>query len=149
MTGAQWDDDARRWTVETDQGDVSARVLISAAGALSEPSTPDIEGIDDFQGHTFHSARWDHDYDLEGKRVAVIGTGASAIQFVPTIAPKVAQMHVFQRTAPWIMPHSDRPDPPRSSAACTAASRCCRSWSAAASTARASCSCSASSSSPS
>jgi cyclohexanone monooxygenase len=109
VTGARWDDDARRWTVETDQGDVSARVLISAAGALSEPSTPDIEGIYAFHGHTFHSARWDHDHDLEGKRVAVIGTGASAIQFVPTIAPDVAQMHVFQRTAPWIMPHSDRP----------------------------------------
>jgi cation diffusion facilitator CzcD-associated flavoprotein CzcO len=109
VTGARWEDDAQRWIVETDQGAVSARVLVSAAGALSEPSTPDIEGIDSFQGHTFHSARWDHDYDLKGKRVAVIGTGASAIQFVPTIAPDVAQMHVFQRTAPWIMPHSDRP----------------------------------------
>jgi len=109
VTGARWDDDAQRWTVETDHGDVIARVLVSAAGALSEPSTPDIPGLDSFQGHAFHSARWDHDYDLEGKRVAVIGTGASAIQFVPTIAPDVAQMHVFQRTAPWIMPHSDRP----------------------------------------
>jgi cation diffusion facilitator CzcD-associated flavoprotein CzcO len=109
VTGAYWNDDVQRWTVETEHGDVSARVLVSAAGALSEPSTPDIPGLDSFKGHAFHSARWDHDHDVRGERVAVIGTGASAIQFVPTIAPDVAQMHVFQRTAPWIMPHSDRP----------------------------------------
>ena len=108
VTGASWDDGERRWTVESDAGTVRARVLISAAGALSDPRTPDIEGLEDFQGHTFHSAQWDHDYDVTGKRVAVIGTGASAIQFVPAIAPDVEQMHVFQRTAPWIMPHSDR-----------------------------------------
>jgi cation diffusion facilitator CzcD-associated flavoprotein CzcO len=109
VAGAAWDADASRWTLETDRGDVSARVLVSAAGALSEPSTPHIPGMDSFEGHAFHSARWDHDYDLKGKKVAVIGTGASAIQFVPAIAPDVAQVHVFQRTAPWIMPHSDRP----------------------------------------
>jgi cation diffusion facilitator CzcD-associated flavoprotein CzcO len=109
VTGAEWDDEAERWVVESSGGTVRARVLVSAAGALSDPKTPDIEGLDRFEGHTFHSAQWDHDYDVEGKRVAVIGTGASAIQFVPAIAPKVAQMHVFQRTAPWIMPHSDRP----------------------------------------
>jgi cation diffusion facilitator CzcD-associated flavoprotein CzcO len=82
---------------------------VSAAGALSDPKTPEIEGIDRFQGRMFHSAQWDHEYDLKDKRVAVIGTGASAIQFVPAIAPDVRQMHVFQRTAPWIMPHTDRP----------------------------------------
>jgi cation diffusion facilitator CzcD-associated flavoprotein CzcO len=109
VTGADWDESERRWHVETDRGAVSARVLVSAAGALSDPSTPEIEGLERFRGHTFHSARWDHDYDLKGKRVAVVGTGASAIQFVPAIAPDVAQMHVFQRTAPWIMPHTDRP----------------------------------------
>ncbi|MET0816440.1 MAG: NAD(P)/FAD-dependent oxidoreductase [Solirubrobacteraceae bacterium] len=109
VTGAQWDDDAQRWSVETDRGELSARVLVSAAGALSDPKNPEIEGLERFRGATFHSAQWDHDYDLEGKRVAVIGTGASAIQFVPAIAPDVAQMHVFQRTAPWIMPHTDRP----------------------------------------
>jgi cation diffusion facilitator CzcD-associated flavoprotein CzcO len=109
VTGAEWDDDARRWTVETDRGSLRARVLISAAGALSDPKTPDIPGLDRFQGHAFHSAEWDHDYDLAGKRLAVIGTGASAIQFVPAIAPKTAQLHVFQRTAPWVVPHSDRP----------------------------------------
>src|SRR5690242_7799727 len=109
VTGAEWDEDAQRWLVDTDRGSVSARVLVSAAGALSDPKTPEIEGLDRFQGHTFHSAQWDHDYDVRGKRVAVVGTGASAIQFVPAIAPDVARMHVFQRTAPWIMPHSDRP----------------------------------------
>ena len=109
VTGAAWDEDEQRWIVETDNGTVRARVLVSAAGALSDPKTPDIEGLDRFQGHTFHSAQWDHDYDVEGKRIAAIGTGASAIQFVPAIAPKTAQVHVFQRTAPWIMPHTDRP----------------------------------------
>src|SRR5829696_6327660 len=109
VTGADWDDDERRWHVETTQGSVSARVLISAAGALSDPKTPEIGGLDSFKGRMFHSARWDHTYDVTGKRVAVIGTGASAIQFVPAIAPKVERMHVFQRTAPWIMPHTDRP----------------------------------------
>ena len=109
VTGSHWDEDDARWVVETSGGTLRARVLISAAGALSDPKRPDIEGLERFEGHTFHSAQWDHDYDVTGKRVAVIGTGASAIQFVPAIAPKVAQMHVFQRTAPWIMPHSDRP----------------------------------------
>jgi cation diffusion facilitator CzcD-associated flavoprotein CzcO len=108
VTGAAWDEEGSRWVVETTAGTVRARVLVSAAGALSDPKRPDVEGLDRFQGHSFHSAQWDHDYDVTGKRVAVIGTGASAIQFVPAIAPKVAQMHVFQRTAPWIMPHSDR-----------------------------------------
>src|SRR5215218_2928430 len=109
VTGAAWDEDTERWVIEADAGSLRARVLVSAAGALSDPKTPDIEGIERFQGHTFHSAQWDHGYDVKGKRVAVIGTGASAIQFVPAIAPDVAQMHVFQRTAPWIMPHTDRP----------------------------------------
>jgi cation diffusion facilitator CzcD-associated flavoprotein CzcO len=109
VTGADWDEQDERWVVATDRGDVRARVLVSAAGALSDPKTPDIPGIDRFEGHTFHSAEWDHDYDVTGKRVAAIGTGASAIQFVPAIAPRTARLHVFQRTAPWIMPHTDRP----------------------------------------
>ncbi len=109
VTGADWDEDEQRWHVATDRGEVRARVLVSAAGALSDPRTPDIEGLDRFEGTMFHSARWDHAFDVTGKRVAVIGTGASAIQFVPAIAPRVEQLHVFQRTAPWIMPHSDRP----------------------------------------
>jgi cation diffusion facilitator CzcD-associated flavoprotein CzcO len=112
VTGAAWDEEARRWTVETDRGAVRARILISAAGALSDPKRPDIPGIDRFQGRMFHSAQWDHSYDVAGKRVAAIGTGASAIQFVPAIAPQVEQLYVYQRTAPWVMPHSDRPIKP-------------------------------------
>jgi cation diffusion facilitator CzcD-associated flavoprotein CzcO len=87
---------------------VRTRVLVSAMGPLHRPSIPDLPGLEDFKGRTFHSAEWDHDYDLTGKRVAVIGTGASAIQFVPQIAPKVASLTVFQRTPPWILPKPDR-----------------------------------------
>jgi cation diffusion facilitator CzcD-associated flavoprotein CzcO len=112
VTGAAWDEQARRWTVDTDRGALHARILISAAGALSDPKLPDIDGIDRFQGHMFHSAQWDHSYDVAGRRVAAIGTGASAIQFVPAIAPEVEQLYVYQRTAPWVMPHSDRPIKP-------------------------------------
>src|SRR5918998_1622376 len=103
-------DDEGGWLIETDEGeDVSARVLISAMGPLTEPKVPDLPGLDEFEGETWHSARWNHDYDLTGKRVASIGTGASAIQYVPKIQPEVEQLHVFQRTAPWIAPHSSRP----------------------------------------
>ena len=78
-------------------------------GPLAEPKTPPLEGLGSFEGETFHSARWNHDYDLKGKRVAAVGTGASAIQFVPEIQKDVAQLHVIQRTPPWIMPHPNRP----------------------------------------
>lgn len=106
---ALWDAPAQRWRLQTSRGEMSARVLVAAGGPLSEPSTPGVAGIDRFQGKVFHSARWDHDHDLTGERVAVIGTGASAIQFVPEIQPKVDELHVFQRTAPWIMPRRSRP----------------------------------------
>ena len=86
------------------------------------------------RGETFHSARWNHDYDLKGKRVAAVGTGASAIQFVPEIQKDVAQLHVIQRTPPWVMPHPNRPIRRRGSGASTRASRRCRSSCAAAST---------------
>lgn len=110
VTGASWSEDEGRWTITTDAGeDVSARVLISAMGPLTEPAIPDLPGLDEFEGETWHSARWNHDYDLKGKRVASIGTGASAIQYVPRIQPEVEQLHVFQRSAPWITPHSTRP----------------------------------------
>ena len=109
VTGAAWDDEAARWDVETTTGTVRARVLVTAAGPLFEPKALELPGLERFAGRVFHSARWDHDYDLAGKRVAVIGTGASAIQFVPEIAPEVEQLHVFQRTAPWVMPHPSRP----------------------------------------
>lgn len=109
VTGAGWDEDAGRWTVETDRGTLTARVLIAGMGPLAEPRIPDLPGLDRFEGEVMHSARWDHDIDLRGKRVASIGTGASAIQYVPTIQPDVEQLHVFQRTPPWILPHTDRP----------------------------------------
>ena len=105
---AEWDESQGRWLIETSQGALSADVLITAQGPLSEPLVPELPGLDSFGGTIFHSARWDHDHDLAGERVAVIGTGASAIQFVPKIQPEVGQMHVFQRTPPWIMPHPNR-----------------------------------------
>jgi len=106
---AAWDTETRRWDLVTAAGPLRARVLIAAGGPLSEPAIPAIPGLRDFPGTVFHSATWDHDHDLAGERVAVIGTGASAIQFVPRIQPRVGRLHVFQRTAPWIMPRPDRP----------------------------------------
>ncbi|MFL5896032.1 MAG: flavin-containing monooxygenase [Thermoleophilaceae bacterium] len=106
---ASWDDRAQRWRIRTSAGELEARALASAAGPLSEPAIPAIPGLRDFEGAMFHSATWDHEHDLSGARVAVIGTGASAIQFVPQIQPRVEALHVFQRTAPWIMPRPDRP----------------------------------------
>src|SRR3954451_8369176 len=106
---ADWDDAEQVWRLQTSGGPVAAKAIASAAGPLSEPSIPDIPGLHDFKGTVFHSATWDHDHDLSGERVAVIGTGASSIQFVPQIQPKVAQLHLFQRTPPWIMPRPDRP----------------------------------------
>jgi cation diffusion facilitator CzcD-associated flavoprotein CzcO len=104
----RWDDDAQLWRIQTSQGPYTADIVIGGMGPLCEPSIPDIKGLDTFQGKTFHSARWDHDYDLTGKRVAVIGTGASAIQFVPEIQPKVAHLTLFQRTPAWVLPRMDR-----------------------------------------
>lgn len=109
VESATWDEDAGRWIVETDSGTVRARMLVPGMGPLADPRIPDIEGLEDFEGDVMHSARWDHSVDLKGKRIASIGTGASAIQYVPAIQPDVEQLHVFQRTAPWIMPHTDRP----------------------------------------
>jgi cation diffusion facilitator CzcD-associated flavoprotein CzcO len=108
VTGASWDPAARRWRVTTPTGEVTADLCVLAAGFLSTPSQPSIEGLDRFAGTVFHSARWDHDHDLSGERVAVIGTGASAIQFVPQIQPEVERLTVFQRTPPWIVPRPDR-----------------------------------------
>jgi cation diffusion facilitator CzcD-associated flavoprotein CzcO len=106
---AAWDDESSRWCLQTPHGELTADVVVSGTGALSEPSIPSVPGLEDFEGAAFHSARWDHDFDLEGKRVAVVGTGASAIQFVPRIQPEVESLHLFQRTPPWVLPHSDRP----------------------------------------
>lgn len=105
---AAWDSDAAVWRIETSDGPTTATLLVAATGALSDPKLPDIEGLDRFGGELFHSAEWNHDVDLAGKRVAVVGTGASAIQIVPSIAAKVAHLDVYQRTAPWVMPRRDR-----------------------------------------
>jgi len=104
---AAWDDEARRWRIETAGGHFTANFLLSGSGALSDPSTPDIPGLGDFEGKLFHSVHWDHDHDLSGERVAVIGTGASAIQFVPQIQPQVGRLDLYQRTPPWIIPRLD------------------------------------------
>jgi len=106
---ARYDDDVRLWTVTTANGETyRARVVVSGMGPLSVPARPNVPGLDAFEGRQFHSATWDHDADLSGKRVAVIGTGASAIQFVPHVAKQVAALTLFQRTAPWIIPSRDR-----------------------------------------
>jgi cation diffusion facilitator CzcD-associated flavoprotein CzcO len=105
---AAWDDDAAVWRLRTSAGELEARAIASGAGPLSEPSIPDIPGLRDFEGPVFHSATWDHDHDLAGERVAVIGTGASSIQFVPQIQPEVSKLHLFQRTPPWVMPRRQR-----------------------------------------
>lgn len=108
VLGAAWDGATQRWQLRTSRGALTAAVLVLAQGALSEPAMPDIPGLDDFRGPVFHSARWRDDVALEGRRVAVIGTGASAIQFVPAIQPRVAALDVYQRTPPWVMPRHDR-----------------------------------------
>ena len=105
---AAWNDGDQRWHVDTCAGPYTARVLIAGAGPLHEPNLPDLPGLGTFEGKTFHSARWDHGYELTGKRVAVLGTGSSAIQFVPEIQPKVEHLYLFQRTAPWVLPKFDR-----------------------------------------
>src|SRR5258705_5013083 len=105
---AAWNEDRGLWEIETVAGDLTARVLIAGFGGLAEPKLPAVPGIEDFPGTIFHSARWNHQHDLTGERVAVVGTGASAIQFVPQIQPQVSELHLFQRTAPWIMPRFDR-----------------------------------------
>ena len=106
---AWWDEHHNVWTIETNVGTYTADVLIGANGALSEPSVPDIAGIENFTGTMFHSAQWNHEHVLDDERVAVIGTGASAIQFVPEIQPKVRRLTLFQRTPAWVLPHTDRP----------------------------------------
>lgn len=104
---ATWNESRARWVVRTPRETFHARVLISCAGYLHEPQIPDVPGLADFPGTLFHSSRWNHAHRLEGERVAVIGTGASAIQFVPAIAPRVAALHVYQRTPQWILPKPD------------------------------------------
>ena len=107
---ASFDEARGRWALVTDAGeDHEFDVLVTACGQLTNPAIPEIPGAEDFEGPAFHSADWDHEHDLSGERVAVIGTGASAIQFVPQIAPQVAELTIYQRSAPWIVPKTDRP----------------------------------------
>lgn len=104
-----WDERAQRWHLQTSQGDFTARAVIAGTGPLSQPSVPDLPGLDRFQGVWFHSARWRHDHPLAGRHVAVVGTGASAVQVIPEIAATVASLRVFQRTPAWVMPRRTRP----------------------------------------
>ena len=105
VTGASYDGTTQSWHLTTATGEaIDTDVLITCVGQLSRPSVPDLPGLGTFTGPAFHSAEWDHSVDLHGKRVAVLGTGASAIQFVPAIAPGVAHLTIFQRSAPWIAP---------------------------------------------
>jgi cation diffusion facilitator CzcD-associated flavoprotein CzcO len=108
LTEARWDDLHKRWLLTTTGGNYTAQVLVTGTGYLSEPAIPDIPGLDGFEGEVFHSARWRHDLDLTGRRVAVIGTGASAIQFVPAIQQEVGHLDLYQRTPPWIGPKNDK-----------------------------------------
>jgi cation diffusion facilitator CzcD-associated flavoprotein CzcO len=108
VTDASWDEAAELWRIQTSGGELSAEVLVAGAGPLSEPKLPRIPGMETFQGAMFHSAQWDHEHSLRGERVAVVGTGASSIQFVPHIQRETQKLHLFQRTPPWVVRHSDR-----------------------------------------
>lgn len=108
VSSAEFDSHHGRWTLHTNHGDAEADVFVPAVGQLNRPGYPDIPGLEWFRGRIFHSARWDHDYNLTGKRVGVIGTGASAIQFVPEVQREAAKLLVFQRSAPYVFPKFDR-----------------------------------------
>lgn len=109
IVDASFDEDAGLWTIRAEDGAAfTARVVVSCVGGLVDPSYPNIDGIHDFGGELFHTARWKHDYDLHGKRVGVIGTGASAVQVVPSIAGKVKKLSLFQRTPAWVVPKDDK-----------------------------------------
>jgi len=113
VKSAKYDEKKSMWELTNQHGDtLKANIAVVGNGPLHIPSLPDIEGIKDFKGTVFHSAQWNHDYDLNGKNVCVIGTGASAIQFVPEIQPKVKQLYLMQRTAPWVLPKPDGPFTP-------------------------------------
>src|SRR3954447_24601443 len=116
VVSADWSERDLKWTVQVRTADgrdetIVADAVVSAVGQLNRPNYPNIEGRDSFQGPAFHSARWDHSIDLRGKRVAVIGTGASAVQFIPEIAPMAGELLVFQRTPPWLGPTPEYHEP--------------------------------------
>jgi len=113
VTAARWDEERGKWVLETPAGEHEADLLLTACGQLSVPSVPPIRGLETFEGPAFHTARWRDDVDLAGKRVAVIGTGCSAIQTVPAIQPIAEQIDVFQRSPGWTVPKNDGPYSPR------------------------------------
>ena len=114
VLGMAWEEASRTWLVRTSAArDYRARFVITATGPLSQPVIPEFVGLSEFRGPAFHTNRWDHSVDLRGKRVAIIGSGASAAQVIPAIAPEVAELHVFQRTPHWVMPRKDRVFTPR------------------------------------
>src|SRR3954447_106441 len=113
VTKAIWNEPDQKWLIQTTGGDFTANVLIAGMGGLSEPKIPDIPGKDTFKGDAFHTAQWNHDADLDGKRIAVIGTGASSIQVVPKLQQQADKLFLFQRTPAWIMPHRDREIAPK------------------------------------
>jgi cation diffusion facilitator CzcD-associated flavoprotein CzcO len=108
LLAARWMEAEQHWHLTTARGTLTADLLVAGTGPLSEPTVPDLPGLETFEGRTFHSASWDHGHDVTGERVAVIGTGASAIQFVPHLQRKAGHLTVFQRTAPWVLPRRDR-----------------------------------------
>jgi cation diffusion facilitator CzcD-associated flavoprotein CzcO len=111
---ARFDEPRGVWSLTSAAGEsFEARVVVSCVGGLVDPASPDIKGIQSFGGELFHTARWNHDYELTGRRLAVIGTGASAVQVVPAIAPQVAKLSVFQRTPAWVVPKLDKEYPPQ------------------------------------
>jgi cation diffusion facilitator CzcD-associated flavoprotein CzcO len=110
---ATWENASKRWHLETSAGSYTAKFLVMACGPMHVPVVPDIKGVDSFPGVSFHSSRWDHSCDLSNKRIAVIGSGASAIQFVPMIQATVQKLTLFQRTAPWVLPKMDLAISPR------------------------------------
>ncbi|ACC42118.1 Flavin-binding monooxygenase [Mycobacterium marinum M] len=113
VTGLTFNQDTGIWTATTQAGErFRARTVILASGPLSDVSFPDIRGLDRYEGHKIHSARWDHDYDFSGKRVAVVGTGASAVQIVPELVNQAGFVKVFQRTPCWVLPRLDVATPP-------------------------------------
>lgn len=108
VTEARWEAGRARWMITTSAGAWTADAVVAAAGPLADPQIPDLPGLPDFPGQVFHSSRWDHDHDLTGRRVAVIGTGASAAQIIPSIQPVTGKLTVFQRTPAWVLPRADR-----------------------------------------
>jgi cation diffusion facilitator CzcD-associated flavoprotein CzcO len=108
LLDAAWDAAAAVWRITTARGSLTADFLVLGTGALVEPALPDVPGLAEFEGTVFHSARWNHDHDLKGRQVAAIGTGASAIQFVPQVQRVAESLTLFQRTAPWVLPRTDR-----------------------------------------